>query len=204
MNANSEPKTKILNKKLLAIAVIIIVVVAVVGSWAIYQQSPNSTKTEVTLPTLSLTIVGASGQQVVLDSSKFAAYMSLTANGGYKSENNMTYAGNFTGVPVLALLKLVGGIESSDKVTFVGSDGYQYTFTYQQMQGQNINTFNPTTGAAAQPSQPLTVMVAYYCNSTILASDKGTLSVALVGSQGLYTNGYWWVYHLVKIEVVPP
>jgi hypothetical protein len=202
MNANSEPKTKILNKKLLAIAVIIIVVAAAVGSWAIYRQSPNSTKAQVTLPTLNLTIVGASGQQVVLDSSKIAAYMSYTANGGYKGENNMTYAGNFTGVPVLALLDLVGGIKSSDNVTFVGSDGYQYTFTYQQMQGQNINTFNPTTGGAEQPSQPLTVMVAYYCNSTILASDKGPLSVALVGSQGLYTNGYWWVYHLVKIEIV--
>jgi len=204
MNANSEPKTKLLNKKLLAVAVVIIVVVVFVGSLAIYRQSPNSTKELVTLPTLNLTILGANGQQVVLDSSKLAACMSYTANGGFRDDNNVTYAGNFTGVPVLALLDLVGGIKSSDNVTFIGSDGYQYTFTYQQMWGQSINTFSPSSGAAAQPSQPLTVMVAYYCNSTIFASDKGPLSVVLVGRQGLYTNGYWWVHFLVKIEVVPP
>lgn len=200
LNANPEPKTKSFNKKLLAIVVIAIVIVAVVGSWAIYGRSTNSTKAEVTLPTLNLTIVGASGQQVVLDSNKLAALESYSATGGY-SENGMTYVGNFTGVPVLTLLNLVGGLKSNENVTFTGSDGYQMTFTYQQVQGQNINTYDPTTGAAAQPSQPLTVMVAYYCNSTILASDKGPLTVAIVGPQGLYTNGYWWVYFLVKIEV---
>jgi DMSO/TMAO reductase YedYZ molybdopterin-dependent catalytic subunit len=201
MNADSGAKSKF-NKKLLAIAVIIIVAVAAVVSWQIYSQSSNATKSKVILPSLNLTLVGANGQQKILNSNELAALKSYTANGGY-SENGKTYVGNFTGVPILTLLDLVGGITSSENVTFTGSDGYQVTFTYQQLQGQGLNTYDPTTGAAVQPSQPLTVMVAYYGNDTSIASGKGPLTVAIVGPQGLYTNGYCWVYLLVKIEIIP-
>ena len=203
MNADSGAKSKF-NKKLLAIAVIIIVAVAVVVSWQIYGRSSNATKSKVILPALSLTLIGANGQQKILNSNELAALKSITATGGYNDTDTGTiYAGNFTGVPVLTLLNLVGGITSSENVTFTGSDGYQVTFTYQQVHGQEINTFDPTTGAAVQPSQPLTVIVAYYCNGTSIASGKGPLTVAIVGPQGLYTNGYWWAYLLVKIEIIP-
>ena len=203
MNADSGAKSKF-NKKLLAIAVIIIVAVAVVVSWQIYKQSSSATKSKVILPALSLTLIGAKGQEKILNSNELAALKSITAAGGYNElSTGMTYAGNFTGVPVLTLLNLVGGVTSSENVTFTGSDGYQVTFTYQQVHGQEINTFDPTTGAAVQPSQPLTVIVAYYCNDTSIASGKGPLTVAIVGPQGLYTNGYWWAYLLVKIEIIP-
>jgi hypothetical protein len=150
-----------------------------------------------------LTLIGANGQQKILDSSELAALKSYTATGGYiNDKNNTTYVGSFTGVPFLTLLNLVGGITSSENVTVSASDGYQTTFTYQQLQGQGINTFDPKTGASVQTSQPLTVMVAYYCNSTNLASGTGPLSVAVVGPQGLLTNGFWWAYLLVKIQVI--
>ncbi len=201
MNADSGTKSKF-NQKLLAITVIIIVVVAVVVSWQIYRQSSNATKTKVILPALNLTLIGANGHQKILNSNELAALESYTASGGY-SEKGITYVGNFTGVPILALLDLVGGITSNENVTVTGSDGYQVTFTYQQAQGQGLNTYNPTTGAAVQPLQPLTVIVAYYSNGTSLASGKGPLTVAIVGPQGLLTNGYWWVYLMVKIEIIP-
>ncbi|MGD0450413.1 MAG: hypothetical protein ABSA79_05065 [Candidatus Bathyarchaeia archaeon] len=198
MNANKGAKIKF-GKKMLAVAVIAIVVVAVVASWQIYELSSNS-KSKVTLPNLSLTLVGADGQQKILNSNELAALKSITANGGY-SEEGKTYVGNFTGVPLLTLLNLVGGVTSSDNVTVTGSDGYQTTFTYQQVQGLNLTTYDPTTDATVQPSQPLTVIVAYYCNCTSLASDKGPLSIALVGPQGLLTEGSYWAYFLVKIEI---
>ncbi len=201
MNADSGAKSKF-NKKLLAIALIIIVAVAVVVSWQIYGLSSGVTKSKVILPALSLTLVGANGQKKILNSNELAALKSYTSNGGYSGEG-MTYVGNFTGVPVLTLLNLVGGITSGENVTFAGSDGYQVTFTYQQVHGQEINTFDQTTGSAVQPSQPLTVIVAYYCNDTSIASGKGPLTVAVVGPQGLFTNGYWWAYLLVKIEIIP-
>ena len=199
LKANPETKIKF-GKKMLAVAVVAIILVAVVASWQIYEFSFNS-KSNVALPNLTLTLVGADGQQKTLNSNGLAALKSITANGGY-SEEGKTYVGNFTGVPLLALLNLVGGVTSSDNVTVTGSDGYQITFTYQQVQGLNLTTYDLATGATVQPSQPLTVIVAYYCNCTSLASDKGPLSIALVGPQGLLTEGGYWAYFLVKIEII--
>jgi len=198
MTTDSGTKSKV-SKKLLAVAIIIIVVVAVVVSWGINGR-PSNAESKVILPALSLTLVGANEQQKTLDANQLGALKSTTADGGYSGEGK-NYVGNFTGVSVLTLLNEVGGVSSGDNVTFIGSDGYQITFTYQQVQGQDINTFNPTTGAAVQPTQPLIVIAAYDCNGTILTSDKGPLTVAIVGPQGLLTNGYWWAYFLVKIEV---
>ena len=201
MNVYSGAKSKF-NKKLLAIIVIIIVIVAVVASWQIYFKSSNASKSKVILPALSLTLAGANGQQKNLNASQLVALQSYTASGGYFSDTtNATYIGNFTGVPFSTLLNLVGGITSSENVTVTASDGYKTTFTYQQVQGQGINTYDPSTRAAVLPTQPLTVMVAYYCNGTSLASGIGPLSVAIVGPQGLLTNGFWWAYLLVKIQV---
>lgn len=201
MNADSGVKSQF-NKKLLAVAVIVIAVVAGVVSWQIYGQSSSAVKNEIFLPALNLTLVGANGQQLVLNSSQLAALKSYSAAGGYINDKNMSYAGNFTGVPILILLNLVGGITSTENVTITGSDGYKVTFTYQQVQGQGLNTYDPTTRAAAQPSQPLTMIIAYYCNGTTLASDKGPLSAAFVGPQGLLTQGMYWAYFLVKIEII--
>jgi hypothetical protein len=202
MNADSGTKSKF-NKKLLAIAIIIIVVLAAVVSWQIYWQSSNA-KSNLVLQALNLTLIGANGQQKVLNSSDLAVLRSYTATGGYFNDVvNTTYVGDFTGVPILTLLNLVGGITNGENVTVTASDGYQTTFTYQQVQGQGLTTFDPNTGASVQAPQPLTVIVAYYCNGTRLASDKGPLTIAIVGPQGLFTNGFWWAYFLVKIEIIP-
>jgi hypothetical protein len=201
MNLDSGAKNKF-NKKMFAIAIIIIVIMAAVVSWQIYEQSSSATKTKVILPTLSLTLVGTNGQQLILNSSQLAALQSYSATGGYFDDKNTTYVGNFTGVPILTLLNLVGGITSTEKVTVTGTDGYKVTFTYQQVQGQGLNTYDPTTRATVQPSQPLTMIIAYYCNSTNLTSDKGPLSAAFVGPQGLLTQGRYWAYFLVKIEII--
>jgi Oxidoreductase molybdopterin binding domain len=201
MNMDSGVKNKF-NKKMFAVAVIIIVIVAAMVSWQIYGLSSSATKTKVVLPTLNLTLVGANGQQLILNSSQLAALQPYSATGGYINDKNTTYVGNFTGVPILTLLNLVGGITSSQNVTVTGSDGYKVTFTYQQVQGQGLNTYDPTTRATLQPSQPLTMIIAYQCNGTNLTPDKGPLSAAFVGPQGLLTQGRYWAYFLVKIEII--
>ena len=102
----------------------------------------------------------------------------------------------------MTLLNLIGGISSSENVTVTASDGYQVTFTYQQVQGQGLNTYDPSTKVTVQPPQPLTIIVAYDCNGTAFPASQGPLSIALVGPQGLYTPGMYWAYLLVKIEVI--
>ncbi len=203
MNADSGAKSKF-NMKLLAILVIVIVIIAVVAvvvSWQIYWRSSSSTKSKSALPALKLTLIGANGQQKILNSGELATLNSYTATGGYITEEREITVGNYTGVPILTLLDLVGGISSSENVTVMGSDGYQWTFTYQQVHGQGLDTYNPNTGVAEQASQPLTMIVAYYCNGTTLASGTGPLTIAIVGPQGLITPGAYWTYLLVKIEI---
>ncbi len=189
------------NKKLLAILIVIFVVVAVLVSWQIYRPASNATKSKASLPTLKLTLVGADGQKKTLNSGELADLKSYSASGGYINDEGKISVGNYTGVPILTLLDLVGGVTSEENVTVTGSDGYQVTFTYQQVQGQEQNTYDPNAGAAVQASQPLTVIIAYYCNDTSLASGTGPLTVAIVGPQGLVTPGSYWAYLVTKIEI---
>lgn len=148
---NSGPKSKF-NKKLLAIGFIIIVTVAVVVSWQFYRQSSNTTGNNAILPAPSLSLVGANGQQKILNLNDLIGLKSYTATGGYINDvNNADYVGNFTGVPFLTLLNLVGGITSNENVIVTSSDGYQMTFTYQQIQGQEINTLIQTLRPKSRP-----------------------------------------------------
>ena len=83
MNADSGAKSKF-NMKLLAILVIVIVIIAVVAvvvSWQIYWRSSSSTKSKSALPALKLTLIGANGQQKILNSGELATLKSYTATG---------------------------------------------------------------------------------------------------------------------------
>jgi len=200
MNAISGSKGGF-NKKLLAIPIVVIIIVVLVVSWQLYWQ-PSSTKSNVTLPALNLTLVGANTHQKNLTASDMSSLRSYSSTGGYVDElGNVTF-GNYTGVPMRTLLNLVGGINSNDNVTVKASDGYHVTFTYDQIQGQNLNAYNASTRSPTQPTEPLTMIVAYYCNHTALPSSKGPLTIAIVGPQGLYTPGRYWVYLLDEIQVI--
>jgi hypothetical protein len=202
MSADSGARGKF-SRKLLAIIVIIIVVVAVVVSAEIYLRSSSASKSKDTLPTVSLTLVAANGTQKVLNSGEFYSLGSYTAAGGLITEAGNITVGNYTGVPILTLLNIVGGITDGENVTAVGSDGYKWTFTYEQMQGLDVGTYNSSTGAPVTTSQPLTFMAAYYVNGTTLPSGTGPLTVAIVDPQGLITPGAYWVHSLVEIEIIP-
>jgi hypothetical protein len=200
MNADSGAKRKF-NRKLLAFPVIIIVVVALVFSWQFYWKSSNP-KSKVTLPALNLTLVGANGQQRNLTADDIAGFESYTGTGGFITSAGKITVGNYTGVPILTLLNLVGGITSSENVTVLGSDGYKLTFNYSQVQGQDLLTYDANTGAAAQTSQSFRMIIAYYSNGTNLPPGIGPLSVAFVGLEGFITRGAYWVHLVVKIEII--
>ncbi len=190
------------SRKLLAIIVIIIVVLALVVSAEVYLRSSSASKSKVSLPAVSLTIVAANGTQKVLNSGDFYSLGSSTAPGGLITEAGNITDGNYTGVPVLTLLNIVGGVTSGENVTALGSDGYRWTFTYEQIQGLDIGTYDPSTGAPVSTLQPLTFLAAYYVNGTTLPSGTGPLTVAIVDPQGLITPGAYWVHSLVEIEII--
>lgn len=206
MNTISRTESKI-NKKIAAISIAIIVIVSLVAVLQIIpllqKQSLNNPNPNLVLPTMNLTVTGANGEEIVLNSSDIASLEAYTGAGGYKRANGINQGvGIYTGVPILTICNLVGGITSSNTIRVTASDKYQATYTYNQVNGQELNTYDPITGDATQVTNPLTMMVAYYINGTSLPSSDGPLSIAFVGPQGLLTDGRLWTRLLVKIEIL--
>ncbi len=209
---NSQTKSKISKKLLAAIAVTVIIVAALVA-WqapALLQQptaspSPSTTPSSspaVNLPAMTLTVVGADGQEEVLSSADIAALEAYTAPGGFKSSGGYIAAvGTYTGVPVLTLCDLVGGMTSDQTLTVTASDGYSMVYTYDQVNGQGYTTYDPVTGSEATATQPMKMVVNYFINGTAIPSDQGPLRIGVTGPEGLLTEGHFWTKMVSKLEV---
>ena len=152
---NSQPKGKFSKKLLAAIAIIVIVIAAaaVIFEYNLLQPQSN-------LPAMTLTVVGADGQQKELNQKDMAALESYTANGGFKSSGGLIAAvGEYTGVPILTLCNLVGGITSDQTLTVTASDGYSMVYTYNQVNGEDFTTYDAVTGSEAASTQPMKMVV---------------------------------------------
>jgi hypothetical protein len=96
---------------------------------------------------------------------------------------------------------LVGGINELCSLRITADDGYSMVYTYEQILGHNFVTFDPATGNETQPTEPLTTVLVYHKDGMNLTSDEGPLRVAVLGSEGLLTEGHWWIKYVVKIEI---
>jgi hypothetical protein len=146
---------------------------------------------------MNLTVIGLNGTEVLLNSTDIASLPSVTGVGGY---NNASLA-NYTGVPLTTLCNLVGGINNDTAVKITGSDNYSQTFSYDQIVNGNFTTYDPTMGNPVPHSEPLTLIIAYYRNDVNL-TNQGPLMVAIVGPEGLGTEGHYWVWWTVQIQVL--
>jgi DMSO/TMAO reductase YedYZ molybdopterin-dependent catalytic subunit len=203
-DVNTEKKVNSkMDKRIIAIAVIIIVIVAAVASWQLLLNQP-STETNVELDPLTLTVVGADGQETVLDENTILDLEAVTVPGGYKTSGGMiALVGDFTGVPMNTVLDSVGGMPSDATLTITASDGYSMVFSYDQVNGIGYNTYDPETGSETSSTGTTTLMVYYLCDDEKVPSDAGPLRIAVVNSDGLLTEGHFWVKFVSKIEVTP-
>jgi hypothetical protein len=195
------------NKKLAVIATVVIIIVAVVAAQQVIQllqrQPSNNSSSNIILPAMNLTVTGSNGQELVLHSSDIASLEAFTEGGGYKRANgDIRDVGNYTGVPILTICNLVGGLTTNSTIRVTAADNYKVIYTYQQVNGQELNTYDPITGNATQSTKPLTMIVAYYMDGARLSSSDGPLRIAIVGPQGLLTDGRLWTRLLVKIEIL--
>jgi DMSO/TMAO reductase YedYZ molybdopterin-dependent catalytic subunit len=151
---------------------------------------------------MSLTVTAANGTQVVLSAIDIIAMDSYTANGGTRSSSgSIKNIGSYTGVPILDVLDLVGGVSSGDTVTVTASDGYQSSLTYSQLNGQDIATYD-SEGNPVEATEPLTTIVAYYIDGEPLdAESAGLLRIAVVGPEGVITSGNVWAKFVVELEI---
>ncbi|XES76660.1 MAG: hypothetical protein ACBZ72_10820 [Candidatus Bathyarchaeia archaeon] len=212
---SSQTKGKF-NTQVIAVIAIIVIVVAAVAIWqsGVFSQpesSPSPSPTinptsnpspTVVLPDMTLTVIGATGEQVVLNAQDVAALEAYTANGGYKSSGGYIAAvGSYTGVPIVTLCDMVGGINSDQTLTITASDGYSMVYTYDQAHGEGFTTYDPVTGSEKDATQPMTMVANYFMDGADLPSDEGPLRIGVLGSDGLLTEGHFWTKMVSKIEI---
>jgi len=195
-------------KKGVSNAVIVAAVVAVIiigGAAAYYlstMQGTNNNGGDVTpLPELTLTVVGLNGTTVTLNSTSMGNLTPFTSVGAHvTSAGTIKTPLNFTGVTIVTLCNLVGGMTNETSLTVVSSDGYSMVYTYDQAMGE-FTTYNPATGDEVEHAQPLTTILAYFMNGTALEEDAGPLRFAIVGPEGLITDGHFWIKNVVRLEI---
>jgi hypothetical protein len=181
-----------------------IVLVTFTSLQNIFSVQADTVPLSVSLPSMNLTLVAANGTELVLNSTDIGSLPSYEASGGYRKVNHpemIVGPNNYTGVTLITLCNLVGGISSNDVLRVNASDGYSMNFTYAQVNGDFV-TYDPATGDEVQHNEPLTTILAYYQDDANLSSDRGPLRLAIVGSEGFVTDSTYWVYSVVKLEII--
>jgi DMSO/TMAO reductase YedYZ molybdopterin-dependent catalytic subunit len=193
-------------KRILATGIIVVVLVAaILIFWQVYPiLNPSSNYVPIKLQPMNLTLVALNGTSLTLNESAIAKLESFTSRGGFKNSVGVippSSIGNYTGVRLIDLCHLVGGINSTCSVRVTASDGYSMVYTYNQVQGKNFTCFSPETGDEVQSNQPFTMILAYYKNGVNLTSDEGPLRLVIVGPEGLLTDGYYWTKWVTRLEI---
>jgi hypothetical protein len=198
-----EKKTKFNTKLLAAITIIVIVTVSIVtAQYGFLQNSEPQKNTQ--LSAISLLLVGSDGTTRTLNENEIIALESYTGSGGIRSQgNHISGVGTYTGVPVLTLVNLVGGIKTGETLTATASDNYTMTYTYDAVvNGQGFTTYD-TSGSQKDAAQQLKLVLTYYYEGSVLSSDYGPLRMGILGSEGLVTQGNQWGKWVVKLQVNP-
>jgi molybdate/tungstate transport system substrate-binding protein len=163
-------------------------------------KQPEETTPE--LPELSLSLVALHGTETVLDESDIAEFPSIEYTGGLMtSSGSIQSIGTYTGVPLSTLYDMIGGITNETTVRVTASDDYSMVFTYDQLTSGEFITFDPVTGDEVEATKPLSVVLAYFCDGAPLVAGDGPLRLVAIGSEGLITEGHYWVKCVVKIEI---
>ena len=188
-------------------ATIIIVVIAIstvaTTAWQPHGLADGQyAYSSASLPPISLTLVGLDSTQIVLNETDIGSLPSLESYGGLKNQlGNIKDLGNYTGVPLSTLCNLVGGINATDSLRITATDSYTITLSYGQVVNGAFITYDNSSGQQVVHNQSLTPILAYYYDD--MNVSDGPLKLAIVGPEGLLTDGTLWVKWVVKLEVLP-
>jgi hypothetical protein len=157
----------------------------------------------VGLPPMSLTVVGSNGTVLVLNASDIANLSPYSGYGAWKGYcGAINDLGNYTGVSLVTLCNLVGGINSGDNLQIASAPGAavgSQTFNYSEVMGDFV-TYDNVTGQEVPNNESLTPILAYYFNGENVTD--GPLKIAIVGPEGLATYKPLWVECVVELEVI--
>ena len=158
---------------------------------------------EATIPEVALKIIR--GDQI-----KTFTLNELKVMPTYRAEGNLCrsrrgiltgpFEYTYTGIKMIDLLDLIGGITEGNIIKVIASDGYTKVFTYDQIKGK-LTVLN-RQGKSIEWSLPLTVVLAYEEAGRLIPVAKGgPLRIAIVGPGNPITQGKFWVKWVERIEI---
>jgi hypothetical protein len=155
------------------------------------------------LQPMNLTVVALNGTQLILNETSISGMPAIRAVGAYRNQLGVVKGlGNYTGPSLNTFCNLVGGMNNSTALRVTAVDGYNKTFSYDEVNGA-FATYDNVTGNLIQHNQTLTPMLTYHFNDANLSLSDGPLKLAIVGPEGLATVSSYWVKQVVKLEIIP-
>jgi hypothetical protein len=149
---------------------------------------------------MSLKVAGSNGKVVVLNTSCIANLAPFSGYGAWKGYcGAINDLGNYTGVSLVTLCSLVGGISTGESLVIKSLDNSSQTFNYSQVMGDFV-TYDNITGEQIQSKESLTPILAYYFNGENVTD--GPLKIAIVGPEGLATYKPLWVESVVELDIL--
>ena len=165
--------------------------------------SPSASATVSPSGPVVLTVVGEKSQKQ-FTMNQLQALPGYTGYAGFKSSTGVVHLPEkYSGVSLISLTDLVGGISKANGVTIVAKDGYGMTFSYTQIVDHNFTAYDPATGDEVTPSKDLTVIIAYGRDGKPLGEDEGPLRLMVATPQpgGQIVDGHWTVKWLDRVSV---
>jgi DMSO/TMAO reductase YedYZ molybdopterin-dependent catalytic subunit len=164
--------------------------------------APEPTDEPAADDTVVIEIVGPD-ETVSLTMSELMALPVSEGYAGMKSSTGaITPPRTFTGVSLLDLANLVGGIDETIGFNAVAEDGYSITFSYDQIVNGNFVVYDPATGDELKNPVELTPILAYAIDGEPLdAKGDGIVRLAIVSDTlNQVTDGHWAVKWVAKLE----
>jgi hypothetical protein len=128
------------------------------------------------LPNMTLMLMGTNKTKYVLNTNDLAALPIVTGTAGMSSHGSIVGVGTYTGFNITALVNLVGGMPDGSYVRLTAADNFTKDFSKDQiMNGIGYNVYDPISNNATTATQPLTAILAFSYNGTLLPTNEGPL-----------------------------
>ena len=185
------------------IALALLVVGIVFLGAAVFVYTEKGSHSDVTA-NWQVTLIGSNGEQKTLSYAEIKTMVAYTGHGGFFTTTGVVNGPyEARGVPIEDLCALVGGLTPSDLVMVSAADGYSTMLDYDQVKG-NFITYDPANMKEV-PHGELKPILMYEQDGASLTDDGGKpLRLAIVGPEGLLTEGLYWVKWINKIAVITP
>ncbi len=152
----------------------------------------------------ALQITGRDGSTVAFTMAELQALPATEGWAGFKNSTGRIFPPlPYKGVAMTDLAAQVGALSPEDSVRVIAEDGYEMTFTYEQIADGAFTTYDPESGESSAPPGELHAIIAYEEDGKPMAeSGNGALRLVIVGdAANQVTDGHWWAKFVNQIVI---